>query len=37
MNSNYTISTSPDESSKGDGTNSLPIDVTEAVIASPTN
>ena len=36
VNSNYTISTTTPESSKGDGTNSLPIEVSGAVIASPT-
>ena len=35
VNSNYTISTTTPESSKGDGTNSLPIEVSGAVIASP--
>ena len=35
MSSNYIISTTNPESSKGDGTNSLPIEVSGAVIASP--
>ena len=35
VSSNYIISTTNPESSKGDGTNSLPIEVSGAVIASP--
>ena len=35
INSNYTISTSSPDDSKGDGTSSLPITVTESVNASP--
>ena len=36
INSNYTISTNSPDDSKGDGTSSLPITVTETVNASPT-
>ncbi len=36
VNSNYTISTNSPDSSKGDGTSSLPIEVTGSVNASPT-
>ena len=35
VNSNYSISTTNPDSSIGDGTNSLPIEVSGAVIASP--
>ena len=36
INSDYTISTNSPDDSKGDGTSSLPITVTETVNASPT-